>query len=353
MPAKAELERATSQRDASYDGVFFVAVRTTGVFCRPSCPARKPLPVNVEYFTSAGQALAAGYRPCKRCRPLHTNGEPPKWVERLLGAVEGSPARRLSDADLRALAIDPACARRYFRRHFGMTFQAYQRGRRMGEALGALRRGARDVEVAVDHGYESNSGFRDAFSRTFGATPGRSADVQCIVSRLIESPLGPLMCAATEEGVCLVEFADRRALQTQVNTLCKRIGGTIVPGDNEHLEQFADELGRYFAGPLTEFTVSLVRPGTAFQQAVWDRLLEIPYGRTMSYGQLAREVGRPGAQRAVGRANGDNRLAIVVPCHRVVQSDGKLRGYGGGLWRKQFLLDHERNVVSGQLTLDL
>jgi AraC family transcriptional regulator of adaptative response/methylated-DNA-[protein]-cysteine methyltransferase len=158
--------------------------------------------------------------------------------------------------------------------------------------------------------------------------------------------VGPLVAGATARGVCFLEFADRPAFERQLAVLRKRLGTTIVPGRNEHIDRLADELSRYFAGKLTRFTVPLVVPGTAFQRSVWERLLRIPFGRTTSYGKLAEELGRPGAQRAVGRANGDNRVAIVIPCHRVVQKNGELRGYGGGLWRKKFLLDHEREVAA-------
>jgi AraC family transcriptional regulator of adaptative response/methylated-DNA-[protein]-cysteine methyltransferase len=336
------MQRAVAGRDASYDGIFFLGVRTTGIFCRPSCPAKKPRPQNVEYFGSACEALLAGYRPCKRCRPMDTNGQSPRWVQQLLTMVERDPAERLTDADLRAAAIDPARARRYFRSHYGMTFQAYHRARRMGLALAQIRRGSDLSDVALAHGFESNSGFRDAFERIFGQPPGKSRAARVAVSTRIESPIGPLVAAATPDGVCLLEFADRRALERQLATLRKRLSCAIVPGRNEHLDVLNEELGKYFEAALTRFTVPLVTAGTPFQEDVWRRLVQIPYGQTLSYSALAREVGRPGAQRAVGRANGDNRLAIVIPCHRVVQADGQLRGYGGGLWRKQFLLDLER-----------
>src|SRR6516165_6292984 len=139
LPSQREMERAIRKRDASYDGVFFVAVRTTGIFCRPSCPARKPLPRNCEYFATVREALFAGYRPCKRCRPLATDGRPPDWVERLLAQVEADPTARLTSADLRALTIDPARARRYFLKHYGMTFHAYCRGRRMSQAIKQIK----------------------------------------------------------------------------------------------------------------------------------------------------------------------------------------------------------------------
>ncbi|MHC4696681.1 MAG: bifunctional transcriptional activator/DNA repair enzyme AdaA [Planctomycetota bacterium] len=352
MPAKREMEDAYRQRDESYDGIFFLGVRTTGVFCRPSCPAKKPLAKNVEYFATASEALFSGYRPCKRCRPMHTNGRPPDWVDQLLTRVEKGPGDRIRDADLRAMSIDPARARRYFKRHYGMTFQAYNRARRMGEALMKIRQGADLTNVAFGHGYDSNSGFRDAFERTFGRAPGRCRSTDCIVTQALESPIGPLIICATPSAVCFLEFTDRRALETQVETLRRRFDRAIVPGTNEHIEQLRDELGRYFAGELQRFRAAIEYPGTPFQRAVWERLLQIPYGETLSYSRLAQDVGREGAQRAVGHANGQNRLAIVIPCHRVVNKNGRLGGYGGGLWRKQFLLDLERGAVSSPACCD-
>jgi AraC family transcriptional regulator of adaptative response/methylated-DNA-[protein]-cysteine methyltransferase len=339
------MERAVTEGDADYDGIFVVAVRTTGIFCRPSCPARKPLPRNRVYFAAVREALFAGYRPCKRCRPMDVPGRPPGWVARLLAEVERDPSARRRDADLRALGVDPARARRFFNKHYGMTFQAYCRGRRMTEALQQIRQGADLDDVALGNGYESHSGFREAFARTFGRPPGRSRQAGSLVTDWAESPLGPLVLAATDEAACLLEFTDRRALESQGVTLQKRFGRAIVPGKNDHTEQLKAELAEYFAGARTEFRVPLVYPGTLFQEAVWEQLLRIPYGQTRSYEDVARALGAPTASRAVGRANGLNRIAIVIPCHRVVNKGGQLGGYGGGLWRKQFLLDLERRVL--------
>jgi len=306
--------------------------------------------VNIEFFSSSELAMRAGYRPCKRCRPLHTDGRHPQWVSKLLAATEEGEPRRLRDYDIRQMGIDPARARRYFQKEFGMTFQAYQRSARIGSAFQRLRNGDGELSVGMDVGFESSSGFRDAFARVFGATPGRHDDVQCAVMAMLRSPVGSLVTAATDEGVCLLEFADRPALARQADTLRKRLGVSVVPGMNRHLEQLEVELREYFAGERRTFNVALVTPGTDFQRQVWNRLRQIPYGETMSYEGMAEAIGRPGAQRAVGKANGDNRIAIVIPCHRVVQKNGALRGYGGGLWRKRFLLDLEAVAISDKGT---
>jgi len=163
----------------------------------------------------------------------------------------------------------------------------------------------------------------------------------------VTTPLGPMLLGATPEAVCLLEFTDRRMLETQLKRLESRLGCVFVPGSNDVARGLEEELGQYFAGELRVFTTPLLTPGTPFQQRVWAGLREIPHGATRSYGEQARALGSPGAVRAVARANGDNRIAIVIPCHRVVGSDGSLTGYGGGVERKRFLLELERGRGPG------
>lgn len=347
LPSPREMERAYKTSDAAYDGIFYLAVRSTGIFCRPSCSARKPLPQNVQYFATAKEALFAGFRPCKRCHPMG-NGDIPDWAKDLLAKVESDPGARYSDEFLRSAGIDPARVRRFFQKKYGMTFQAYCRGRRLGTALEQIRRGVDLDDVALGYGYESHSGFREAFSKTFGNSPGRSRSTDCITAMWIESPLGPLVAGATSKGICLLEFTDRRMLNAQFATLRQRFKQSIVPGETAHLTNLKKELKEYFDGTRKKFTVPLVYPGTEFQTKVWDQLLKIPYGQTVSYEDITRRIGITKAVRAVGHANGLNRIAIVIPCHRVVNKDGKLGGYGGGIWRKQKLLSLEK----GQLELE-
>lgn len=335
------MQRAWQARDASYDGVFFLAVRTTGIFCRPSCPARRPRPANVEYFPTPAAALHAGYRPCKRCRPLETDGRPPAWLRRVLQAVDAEPHSRLRDDDLRSLGVDPARVRRYFKQQYGMTFQAYHRARRMGLALSAVQNGSDIAMAAYDHGFESSSGFRDAFERTFGGPPGRRRHAECAVAGMIESPIGPILAAATPPAVCHLSFADERDMQALAEAMRRQSGLPVVPGTNEPLERLRVELREYFAGRRRKFTVPVQARGTEFQMACWKGLQRVPYGGTISYAELAERVGRPGAARAVGQANHRNPVSIVIPCHRVVNAGGELGGYGGGLWRKRWLLDLE------------
>ncbi|MFH1754093.1 MAG: trifunctional transcriptional activator/DNA repair protein Ada/methylated-DNA--[protein]-cysteine S-methyltransferase [Candidatus Latescibacterota bacterium] len=334
--------QALQNRDRAYDGLFIVGVRTTGIFCRPTCPAKKPKEENVEFFSSVREALSAGYRACKRCRPMEPHGAVPSWLKELLALVERDPGKRWTDADLRAIDLDAARVRRWFLAQYGMTFHAFHRLRRLGLAFELIRNGSDQIMTAFDHGYESLSGFRDAFERAFGTTPGRSDAATCVVTTRFLTPLGPMIAGATEEGICLLEFTDRRMLETQIKRLRKWLDCKFVPGSNRHLSALGKQLEEYFAGSLQLFDVDMVVPGSEFQRTVWSGLQEIPYGCTWSYDQLARRIGKPKAQRAVGKANGDNRLAILIPCHRVVRADGSLCGYGGGLWRKKYMLDLEK-----------
>lgn len=331
-------------KDASFDGAFFAGVKTTGIFCRPGCGAKKPLARNVEFFPSASEALHAGYRPCRRCRPMDPPGARPAWLARLLAAVDAAPQKRLRAEDLRRMDIQPATAARWFKAHYGMTFQAYHRARRVGMALRRIREGGSMTTAQMAAGYASESGMREAFDRLFGAPPGRAAKEGAapLAARWFPTPLGPMLAIASESAVVLLEFVDRRAIEAQVATLRRRIGRPVEPGDNAVLRRLGAEFELYLAGKLEAFTTPIEAPGTAFQQRVWSELRTIPAGETRSYAEIARAIGRPTAVRAVARANGDNRVAILIPCHRVVGSDGGLTGYAGGIWRKEWLLKHER-----------
>ncbi|MGD9854478.1 MAG: bifunctional transcriptional activator/DNA repair enzyme AdaA [Planctomycetaceae bacterium] len=332
------MERASRERDAAYDGLFFFGVRTTGVFCRPTCPARKPRAENVEYFATREAAITAGYRPCKRCRPLAWDDQP-AWAAELLAEIDRNPGVRITEEDLRTRGIDPATVRRFFQRRFGMTFQHYSRARRLSAGMDQLHQHGNIDGAVFASGYDSHSGFREAFARILGETPGRYRRAgECVRLSWFPSPLGPLVAGATDEGVCLLEFGEPARLDVQVAAVRKAIGAPVLPGTHDHLDMLEAELAAYFAGSLRSFSVPLAFPGTPFQRRVWEALLAIPYGETSSYEQIAVAIGTPRSVRAVGRANGQNRIAILIPCHRVVNKSGALGGYGGGLRRKEFLL---------------
>jgi AraC family transcriptional regulator of adaptative response/methylated-DNA-[protein]-cysteine methyltransferase len=345
LPDGETMYRALVERDPGFDGLFYTGVTTTGIFCRPTCTARKPHRENVVFFPTAREALLAGYRPCRVCRPVEPPAATPEPVRQLLAEVESDPSLRLRDADLRARGIDPVGLRRWFKRNHGLTFQGYVRALRIGAAFGRIKHGDTATEAAFDHGWESLSGFGDAFRKVMGTPPTRARGPVITMTR-IETPLGPMLAGATDDGICLLEFIDRRMIETQLVRLAKLFRGTIVPGTSLRFDLLSDELRRYFAGELRSFSSPLDLRGTTFQKDVWSALLTIPYGHTRSYADQARLLGAPSAIRAVARANGDNRIAVLVPCHRVVGSDGSLTGYGGGLWRKRWLLDLERTTLS-------
>jgi len=241
--------------------------------------------------------------------------------------------------------LDPVQVRRTFKRSFGMTFQAYQRACRLGTAMKALHEGTPTIDAGMDAGFESDSGFRDAFARVFGETPGRARETALLTATWIETPLGPMLAIAGDGGLELLEFVDRRALETELRELQRTLGSAIVPGDHPILRRTAEQLREYFAGTRRAFDLPRAQRGSVFQLAAWQALCEIPYGETRSYTDMARRVGSPGAVRAIGRVNGQNQIAIVVPCHRVIRADGSLCGYGGGRWRKQWLIDHEKKAL--------
>jgi O-6-methylguanine DNA methyltransferase len=248
------------------------AVRSTNIFCRADCPARAPLPANVERLATGREALFAGYRPCLRCRPL-----------------DGRPAP--TEAEVRR-----------------------------AEQLRPILRAARD-------------------------TRRRRSGAGSVVLTMLRTPLGTMLAGATDDGICLLEFTDRPMLPTQLAGIERWLRRPLVAGRHPLIERLQVQLDDYFAGRRAHFDLPLVAPGSPFQQRAWAVLRTIPTGRTLSYEELARGAGRPRAQRAAGTANGANRIAVVIPCHRVIRKDGELGGYGGGTWRKAWLLDHERRLA--------
>lgn len=332
---------AWERRDPEFDGLFVFAVKTTGIFCRPSCPSQ-PRRENVVFFGSIGEAVAAGYRPCKRCQPELANGKLPQWVAPLL---EQPGDERISAAKMRELGIAPERARRWFQRNYGMTFAAWQRGLRLSHAFTQIRRGEALDDVVLSNGFESHSGFRSAFAKTFGQAPGSARETtDCLKAALLDTPLGPMLAIVNDRAVIRLEFADRRGLEASYALMKKRFGAAVVPGANGVTKQLRTQLAEYFAGKRRNFSVPVELNGTEFQKKVWIQLMLIPHGETRSYTEIAKAAGQPGAVRAVARANATNRLYLLVPCHRVIGHDGKLSGYGGGLARKQRLLDLERLV---------
>ena len=339
-----EYYRALLEKKTEYNGVFYVGVKTTGVFCRPSCPARKPKLENCEFFQTAQEALLASFRPCMRCRPLSHPNHVSDLICTLVDAVEEDPARRWKDSDFEALSVDASTARRQFKKRFGMTFVAYARARRLGLAMQQIRSGEAVSNAQLNAGYESSSGFRDAFSKIMGAAPTNFSEQHFILrASWLDTPLGPMLAIANEKALYLLEFVDRRGLEREVERLRVRTKSAILPGKTDPIVSIENELRDYFNGHLKTFKTPLFLLGSPFQKLVWDALCQIPYGETRSYSEQANSIGKPSACRAVANANGANQIAIVIPCHRIINMNGDLGGYGGGIARKQWLINHESN----------
>lgn len=333
--------QALVNRDQSYLGVFYVGVKTTSIFCIPTCRARKPKFENVNFYRSVKEAMDNGFRPCKICKPTENAHQAPDQVLQAIDLVKSNPKEKISDARLREANISPDLVRRWFKQHYRMTFHAYQRMFRINTAFQELQQGKSITHTAFDSGYDSLSGFGYTFKKVTGKSAKKLYNPPTLISR-ITTPLGPMFICATEKGICLLEFVDRKMLETEFKDLQRLLKAPILIGENEHIQQAKKELAEYFEGKRTTFEVALHTPGTDFQNQVWKQLQQIPLGQTTTYQDLAATIDNPKAVRAVASANGYNRIAIMVPCHRVIGKDGQLRGYGGGLERKQWLLEHEK-----------
>lgn len=339
------LYAALIARDPSYEGFAYVGVKTTGIVCRLTCPARKPKRDNVVFFANCGEAQDAGFRPCLRCKPLDRQRPTSGALETVGEKIKAEPERRWSAEDLKSLGYDPSTIRRAFQREYGMTFAQYARSQRLGVAVSRLKKGSSVMDAQLDAGYESGSGFRDAITKLVGDAPTRAVGHSILTAQWLDTPIGAMLAVVDDTGVHLLEFAERAALPAEIARLRTRVG-PICFGNSPVLEELTRQIECYFSGRSDSFDIEVVQRGTAFETGVWEALRRIPSGSTRSYGEIARLIERPDAPRAVARANGANQVAIIVPCHRVIGADGSLTGYGGKLWRKKWLLEHERRMTA-------
>ena len=337
--------QASFNKNPDFEGVFWMGVKTTGIFCRPTCTARKPKSENVEFFQNTKDAILKGYRPCKVCKPLENPNETPEYIQKILEELRENPALKFKDFDLVQRGVEPATVRRWFQKNHGMTFQAFQRMFRLNTAFKKIQQGENIMEKAYDSGFESLSGFNESFKTIFGVSPKNSKTQKIIDLKRIETPIGTMYAAATAEGICMLEFTDRKMLETEFKDLAKSLNAIIIQGENPHFIPLEKELAEYFLGKRTEFTVPLSPVGTDFQKSVWKVLMKIPYGETWNYKKQSEVLGDAKKVRAVANANGMNKISILIPCHRVIGSNGTLTGYGGGIWRKQKLLELEKAIL--------
>ncbi len=345
LPSPETLYAALLARDPAYDGHAFVAVTTTGIFCRLTCPARNPLFRNVRFFASVAECMTARFRPCLRCRPLDPLRAREPLVALLLDRLERDPGRPWSEDDVAALGLDPSTVRRAFKRHLGMTFLDLARLRGLGRGVDRLATGGSVIEAQLEAGYDSGAGFRAAVTRLIGDAPAGLRGRALLRADWIETPIGAMLAVADPHALHLLEFFDRRALPAELTRLRQATHSSISFGRLAPIDQVEAELRGYFEGRGAGFSTPLACHGSEFTRHVWRELLAIPPGVTRSYREIAAAIGHPTAVRAVARANGANQVAVVIPCHRVIGADGALTGYGGGLWRKRWLIEHERRIA--------
>jgi AraC family transcriptional regulator, regulatory protein of adaptative response / methylated-DNA-[protein]-cysteine methyltransferase len=334
---------AVAARDRRYDGRFVYAVRTTGVYCRPSCPSRRPAPANVVFYDDAADAERAGFRACKRCQPRAKGA-----VTGAAAAVRGAAAfidahvdERITLATLaRQAGLSPFHLQRVFRRELGVTPREYQQARRLDRLRAQLRRGETVSRATYEAGFGSPSRVYEQAGPRLGMTPAvyrRGGEGLRIRFAIVLSPLGHLLVAASQNGICAVSLGDNHVqLEQRLRDEFPR--AVIEPGEDGPLATLAGRVLAHIRGEGPAHDLPLDVRGTAFQQLVWRTLLAIPYGETRSYAQIAAAIGQPTAMRAVAQACAANPVAIVIPCHRVVRSDGGLGGYAGGVERKERLL---------------
>jgi AraC family transcriptional regulator of adaptative response/methylated-DNA-[protein]-cysteine methyltransferase len=348
---------SVQKRDRAQDGKFFFGVLTTGVFCRPSCPARQPLRKNVRFYETPAEAEHDGLRPCLRCRPLASIGADPNTerIREICRYIETHSDQELRLADLARMArLSPFHFQRSFKAIAGVTPRQYVETSRLGKLKGNLRK-SRDVTEAVyDAGYGSSSRVYERADTRLGMTPnqyrqgGRNLTITHVS---IESPMGLMMMAATDRGVCFVRFGESEAAlleelkreypQSKIESMKKPY--------HPDFEKWMAALTRHLEGNQPHLDLPLDIRATVFQMRVWHYLQSIPYGEVQSYGEVASGIGQPSATRAVANACAANPVAVVIPCHRVIRGTGELGGYRWGIARKRVLIDRERNSKGARI----
>jgi AraC family transcriptional regulator of adaptative response/methylated-DNA-[protein]-cysteine methyltransferase len=328
---------AFERRDRRWDGRIVGAVKSTGIYCKPSCPARRPKRDNVEFFASPEEARGAGYRPCLRCKPdeVGRDREAVAKAARLIAQAEQAP----SLGELAgAVGYAPHHFQRLFKRDLGVSPAEYAKALRAKRAEAALKGNGRVTDAIYEAGYAGPSGFYNDAKERLGMTPsawrdgGRGATIRWTT---FDSPLGQMLIAATARGICRLSFDDDES------ALRRLFPEAEIVRDESGLRALVEGALQAIERPLAAPDLPIDVAGTAFQEAVWRELRKIPPGETRSYAQIAAAIGQPKAVRAVGSANGDNHVAVLIPCHRVIRSDGSLGGYAGGLERKRKLLEAE------------
>jgi AraC family transcriptional regulator, regulatory protein of adaptative response / methylated-DNA-[protein]-cysteine methyltransferase len=343
--------QATLARDQTADGTFVYAVNSTRIYCRPSCPSRKPARRHVTFFPTSEAAEGAGFRPCRRCRPQETGSADTRvaLVKRACRLIDANGEERLSlDAISRGVGLSPHRLRRAFKHVTGITPREYAEARRLGRFKKQLKEGRSVTHALYDAGYGSSSRVYEHAKERLGMTPGtyrRGGQGLRIEYAIANSPVGRLLVAATPRGVCAVYLGDPGADKALVGALAEEYPAASVSQANGGVRRWIDLILEHLDGKQLQHDLPIDVRATAFQHRVWQQLQAIPYGETRSYREIAERLGAPGAARAVGRACATNPVSLIVPCHRAVREDGGLGGYRWGVDRKKRLLTHERGTV--------
>ncbi|MEE8543279.1 MAG: bifunctional DNA-binding transcriptional regulator/O6-methylguanine-DNA methyltransferase Ada [Gammaproteobacteria bacterium] len=338
---------AVVDRDHSLDREFVYAVRTTGIYCRPSCPSRQSKRENTVFFASPVEAEHAGYRECLRCGPTRPSVEERRVeaVRAACAAIDKAEQAPTLHELAAAVGVSPSHLHRQFKRLVGVTPREYAAGKRVSRLRDRLRTGRPVADAIYAAGFGSSSRVYETAKRTLGMTPGQYRDggrnvaIEFTVTR---SPLGHLLVAATDQGICCIEFGNGETMLRE--RLAERFPAARLKENDDDLRRCVADITAFIRTPRHGLRLPLDIQGTAFQHRVWKALQAIPPGRTASYREVAAAIGQPTAHRAVARACSANKLALAIPCHRVVRTDGQLGGYRWGLERKRRLLEREAAV---------
>ena len=347
-PAEERFWQALRTRDADYDGMFYYGVRTTGVYCRPSCASRQPKPENVLFFALPEAARQAGFRACLRCRPDEAALRDPQaeLTQSLCRLIEQHLEEPLNFTALsKQLKLSQFHLQRLFKKLMGITPRQYAEARRADLFKSRVKSGRSVAEAMYDAGYGSSSRLYEKAAAQLGMTPGayrKGGKGMKIDYTIAECPLGLLLVAVTDKGICSVALGDTS--EDLTGDLRAEFPQSEIAHDEKRLRAQVRALLSHLAGQEPHPDLPLDVQGTAFQKRVWEELRRIPYARTASYGEIARRIGQPSATRAVARACASNPAALVTPCHRVVRENGELGGYRWGVERKRRLLENEKSA---------
>ena len=347
LPQLSDVERwnAVLSRDERMDGRFVTGVRTTGIYCKPSCPAKHPYRSNVVFFLGPSEAEQAGFRPCKRCNPRESVSARSDLVQRICQYINTNLDEKLTLASLSVEAdLSPFHLQRTFKKVLGISPRQYVETRRLDKLKRSLSRGKTVTSAGYDAGFRSRGRLYVGSTSQLGVRPGlfrRGGEGLQIRYTITDSPVGRLLLGATRSGVCAVCLgASDEAVEV---ALREDYYAADISRDDNAMKEWAGHFSKYFEGHEFPRNLPIDVQATAFQWKVWKHIRAIPYGQTASYAKIAEQIGEPRAVRAVANACARNHVALIVPCHRIVGSKGELRGYRWGVKRKQAILSLERN----------